>query len=292
VGERLLISEAFEIYRTDFIAFKGQSIKTEQGYLTTMRDFINHAGDVYLDEITLALLRDWKIRLENRVGTGTLIGYLKCLRKVIRYFWQQDYKCINPNIIPIPERPETTPDFLSPGEVTELIELAGSSVKGRSKVVRARNQAIIATLYASGIRASEMRDMNRDSIKEDLTFTVIGKRNKARLCFMDKRAMFYLNSYLELRRDDHPALFLSGQTGNRISPSMFKLIFTELSDKYGRRIHAHMFRHSFATNLLRNNTNPRYILDFLGHKDWQTIRTYTHVVNEDLRREYLAKHTM
>lgn len=289
----LLVSQAFDEYRDNYIVFKGQSVKTEESYRSTRNAFLSIAGDMPLENVDMRVLRDWKITLERKVCTATLIGYLKCFRRVLRYFWlQQDYSCLNPDLIPIPERPESKPDFLNPDEVTKLIELAAEPQRGRSILVRKRNQAIIALLYASGIRASELIDMNREDLQPDRSFTVRGKRKQLRLCFYDARAERYINEYLNMRADTNHALFASGSTGSRISPSMFKSIFCELSKVYGKRIHAHMFRHSFATNLLRNGTHQRYLLDFLGHKDFQTIKVYTHVTNEDLRHQYLEKHTV
>ena len=79
---RLSISEAFEMYRTDYIVFKGQSKKTEDGYMSARNDFIRFAGDIHLEDVTFEHIRNWKFTLEKRVGLLTLVGYLKYFRRV------------------------------------------------------------------------------------------------------------------------------------------------------------------------------------------------------------------
>lgn len=97
-----------------------------------------------------------------------------------------------------------------------------------------------------------------------------------------------------MRTDRNPALFLSEFTGDRISHATVQEIFRNAANKanFDRPIHPHTMRHSFATNLLKNNTNLVYVRDFLGHTSIQTTECYTHVVNQDLKKIYQEKHTI
>jgi site-specific recombinase XerD len=154
--------------------------------------------------------------------------------------------------------------------------------------------AIISMLYATGIRVSELCNLDRTDIKEQNSFTVVGKGGKARLCFFDDRTRCYLNAYLQLRSDDKEALFISTHNDLRITPGNIQEIFRRTWKRAGLSspVHPHTLRHSFATNLLRNNANIRYVKDMLGHASLDTTMMYTHVVDEDLRRVYMAHHSV
>ena len=128
------------------------------------------------------------------------------------------------------------------------------------------------------------------------SFTVIGKGNKPRLCFIDPVTHKYLDEYLALRDDPYPALFVPEQQKGqeKINPGVVQMVVKNAAIKAGldKNIHPHTLRHSFATDLLRNNTNIVYVKELLGHASVQVTMTYTHVVNEDLREIHRLKHTV
>ena len=149
-------------------------------------------------------------------------------------------------------------------------------------------------MYASGIRAAELRSLNRHDIKPDGTFTVVGKGSKARLCFFYQRTRDAIDVYLAARTDSHKALFLSHQSGKRLSKTGLQVIFARANRIAGLPIplHPHVLRHSFATNLLRNNANLRYTQVFLGHSSITTTQMYSHVTDPDLKAIYEQHHSV
>ena len=294
MASELLISEAFELYRLEVIVYLNQSNRTEEMSLGAMKTLIKYAGDIPIADLTFDKIRKWKEHLEKGREQSTVRGYILKLRVVLKHLNRRGYKnIINHEMVGVPKRVDKIVNFLAPAEISHLIEIAFKPVSGYSAISRYRNRATVSFLYASGIRVTELCNLNRASLQEDNTFSIIGKGGKARLCFFDDRARKHIDEYLALRTDSCPALFISEKTGDRVSKDTIELIFRNLSKKAGHTtpVTPHIMRHSYATNLLRNNTNLLYVRDFLGHKSIQTTEMYTHVVNEDLRQIYALKHS-
>lgn len=290
----MLLTEAFELYRSDVIVFKNQSSKTEENHTVCLRAMLRHFGDVDLRELTFADIRDWKIELDKKRSPSTVRNYIIRLRVVLAFCKARGIECVDVDLIPVPGRIDRVPAFISKEEVTQLIEAVKQEAPGYSKANRCKNAAVISILYASGIRVSELCNLNRGDIKEDNSFTVVGKGGKARLCFMDDRSAAYLKCYHKYREDNDEALFLSNQTRQRITTGSVQEVFRLASKKAGftTPVHPHTLRHSFATNLLRNNANMRYVQVMLGHSSLETTQMYSHVVDEDLRAAYQKHHTL
>lgn len=294
----MTLSEAFDLYRLDVIVYKNQSPKTEETHRIAEKLFISFAGDMPINELTFERVRNWKIWLDKGTNgkprsASTVREYIIRLRCVLRHMQRLGHETVNYEMIGIPKRPERVPEFLTPDQVTELIEIIGRPQRGYSARNRLRNMAVVSLLYASGIRSAELCRLNRSDIRDDGTFTAFGKGNKSRLCFTDRRTHDLLERYLAIRDDNNPALFISDQNGLRLSKGTVQRIFEFARGKvdFEVPVHCHALRHSFATNLLRNNANMRYVQELLGHSSLTTTQMYTHVVNEDLKQIYAAYHS-
>lgn len=290
----LRISEAFEVYRLDYIVYRNQSQRTEEMHNLALKALLAYAGDILIKDLTFDMIRKWKDHMQKTKSINTTRGYIIKLRVVLGHIRLKGYKALNPELVGVPKRKTSVVEFITPDEVQTLLDCVFKPQAGYSTLNRYRNRAIIALLYSSGIRVSELCALNKLSIRDDNTFTVIGKGDKSRLCFIDTRAMTAIKEYLELRSDNCDALFISDLTGKRVSSGVVQMIFRYARQKAGfeKDIHPHTLRHSFATNLLRNNTNLVYVRDFLGHSSVQTTEMYTHVTNPDLQKIYLEKHTI
>lgn len=287
------ISQAFDVYCSDYITFKNLSKKTEESYRVSCKLLVSFLGDIPITEISFINVREWKNWLDKGRSSATVRGYIICLRVVLRFLQKRGYQVLDPDLIPVPKRPQKIPTFVTPEEVQALIGFADRPVAGYPLANRARNKAIISFIYASGLRASELCALDRSDIR-DGAFSVVGKGGKARLCFVDLRTQSLLSEYLKLRTDSHPALFYSPQCGRRLTTGNLQRIFLQLSKRAGleRPIHPHTLRHSFATNLLRNNANMRYVQVLMGHSSLATTQIYTHVVDHDLQKIYREHHTI
>lgn len=290
----MLVSEAFAAYAKDIIAFKNQSRKTEENHFICMKALVRFTGDVEMQTLDFETVRRWKIDLEKTRSDLTVRNYIVRLRVVLQYLHVRRIPCLPVSQVPVPQVADKIPDFITEQEVAKLILSTSKPIKGYKIQNRLKNSAIIAVLYASGIRVSELCAMNISDIKPDGSFTVMGKGKKARLCFLDDRAITLINIYLQERDDNNIALFVSCSNGKRITPGNVQEVFRLARKKAGFTvpIHPHTMRHSFATNLLRNNANIRYVQAMLGHRSLETTMSYTHVTDIDLQGVYKKHHTI
>lgn len=281
----MLISDAFDLYRRDFIAFKGQSAKTEESYVATKLRLIERFGDADILSLTFDDVRDWKLWLDKGRQPSTVRNYIVCLRVVLRYLAYRGHSVLHWENIPVPVRVNKEMLYLTEEEIEEFISAATQPTRGYKKINRFRNVAIMETLAVTGLRNSELCSLNRTSIKDN-TFTVIGKGNKERIGFISDQALASIDKYLAMRTDREPALFLTN-SGKRIRTGTIREVFAIACRKSGMDgVHPHTFRHSYATHLLKKRVDIRYVKEFMGHTNLDTTARYTHVINEDLKDIY------
>lgn len=290
----MTISEAFEVYRSEYIVYENQSPKTEEMSRIAMKSLIEFAGDIKLSDLTFDIVRRWKEDLQKERSANTTRGYIIKLRVMLKYLRIKGYKDIlNPEQVGVPARKKPLIKFLTPEEVGQLSDAVFAPSPGYKKARRYRNRAIIKLLFSSGIRVSELCSLDiEDLYFADRSFSVYGKRDKQRPCFFDEATCDALKEYLLLRDDTIRALFISDY-GDRITPGGVQEMLRNAKRKAGinKSTNPHIMRHSFATDMLRGGANLLYIRDFLGHESVSTTEVYTHVVNEDLRRVYEERHT-
>lgn len=286
------ISEAFDRYKSNYLLAKHYSKRILEMHDYAKNDIISKFGDRKIKNFTLDDIGAWSKSLEIRAlpdGTkkerarNTVRAYLNSLRAVFKYAYLTGEKCVDYQLIPVPKREEVEIGFLYEDEVQSMIDNAFSL----------RNKFVISLLYSSGIRLSEMLSLDRDSIK-NRSFTVIGKGNKRRLCFIDERTENLMREYLQSRDDNSDALIVSNIYKDRMTPTNIQLLIRNSAKRAGikRKVTPHMLRHSFATNFARNNGNMRYLCRLLGHSDINTTMIYTHVVDNDLQKQYDLYHSV
>lgn len=277
------ISEAFDLYRDDYIRLKNQSKRTEEIHDCCKRLLMQIIGDIDISELTLNEIRDWREELlKTRCINGVRV-YIIRLRAVLGYLNIRKLPALDARLVPVPQREPSVPAFLDEREVTAMIDHAFS----------VRNAFIVSLIYSSGIRLSELIRLNRGQI-HDNSFTVVGKGRKPRLCFIDKRTSDLMKQYLASRKDNNPALIVSQEHKDRMTATNIQLLVRNTAIRAGinKRVTPHTLRHSFATNFLRNNGNMRYLASLLGHSSLETTQMYAHVVDKDLQRQYNIYHTI
>lgn len=277
------LSEAFDLYKYNYMFFKSQSKRVLQNHEYVKNRLVNLLGDKDVAQLTLDDIQEWTSYLLDGRQWNTVRNDIVRLRSVLKYLKDREEKCLNPNLIPVPKRRDITRDYLTAIEVSRMIETA----------CNLRSKFIISFLYSSGVRLSEFLSLNRQDIV-DRRFQVVGKGGKARVCFIDERTEQLMNEYLSYRDDDCEALVVSRLNKERMTPTNVQLAVKNAAHNAGidKHVTPHVFRHSFATNFLANNGNIRYLSALLGHASVQTTMVYTHVIDNDLERQYLQFHTI
>lgn len=278
----MLISDAFDSYKKNYMAVRHQSIRILETHEVCKRQLVQFLGDKDMAEITIDDVAKWEKWLNKSRCLNTVRNYITRLRVVADYMALLGLPSIKAALIPIPRREATVPAFLTPSEVEAMIACSYSL----------RNAFTISLLYSSGIRLSELIQLNRGQIV-DRQFTVIGKGNKPRLCFIDERTEHLMEHYLRTREDRADALIISAQNKARMTPTNVQLLIRNSAMRAGitKKVTPHTLRHSFATNFLRNNGNMRYLSTMLGHASLDTTMMYAHVVDNDLKDQYKKYHT-
>ena len=278
------LSTAVRRYEEEYLSIKGVNKALIFHYRALARYWCDIVGDTELKDIDLAIISKFKTELATygrHRCNNTIHNYLCNLRMVLKYWKLRGEECIDYTLIPTPRKDPVLPAFLTAEEVDKMI--ASTDI--------IRTKFIISILYASGIRVSELVQLNRDTIKDGV-FTVIGKGRKPRICFLDARSRVYMEKYLSSRKDRLDALIIT-KDGTRASASTIQLVIRNATEKAGlqKKVSPHTLRHSFATNYIGNGGNIRHLADLLGHASLNTTAHYTHIVNNDLRREYSLYHT-
>lgn len=279
------ISEAFELYISRFV-IPYQAKGTRTVFECAKKSIIAYK-DIELKKIDLDFVLKWQTHTE--ASNNTIRGYTEKLRKVLKYWKANGVECLDYTLIPSPPKKTNIPEWLSSKEVQKFIGESLTKRNGRSEIGRARSAAIISVLYSTGLRVHELSKLNRSDIKNQ-SITIIGKGGKVRLVFFDKRSMYHLDKYLNLRDDNHPAMFVSTY-GKRLSPDKIREAFRNISRYFDKEVHPHTLRHSYATNLLKNGCHLYTLKQLMGHSSIQSTQQYLHLVDKDLEDAYKKYHS-
>lgn len=281
------ISEAFSQYEEEEVLAMGGSLNTSENYKYACKAFISELGNIEVENITMKMVKRFTVEFRKDHSMRTVRNYLACLRSVIGMCEGCGLEVISADSITLPKVKIEVPTFINDDEVDKLIEAARIPVRGYPKVNRFRNELIIKMLYCTGLRVSELCNVDIHDIR-DREFTVVGKSKEPRTCYITEEVEDMIKEYIEMRSDHNPALFVSEQTnGKRLSTGTVQLMFRRVRKLAGLDdVHPHTMRHSFCTKLLESGVDIRDTAELMGHQSWNTTKIYTHISNERLKNIY------
>lgn len=283
----------------------GRSAKTAENYKLYLERFVEFSDDISVGKITTEIVRKYRLWL-NRYKNGNNEGlsiitqfyHLIALRGFLKYLSERDIPSLSPDKVKLPKISRKQVTFLHYDEVARLIEQIDTSTEEGL-----RDRAIVELLFSSGLRVSELVNLNRDHVNtKRREFMVRGKGQKDRPVFISKSAAEHVNEYLASRLDNLPPLFLSYSRNNISSHSgdyrrLGARSIQRMVSKYARlagitkHVSPHTMRHSFATDLLMNGADLRSVQTMLGHSNISTTQVYTHVTDEHLREVHEKFHS-
>ena len=296
-------------YVDDFMVFlqveKNASAKTIQSYQTDlfqMIDFVAAEKEVAVEKVKPEhvdhlLVRKFLAELQQRgLSRSTVARKLAALRTFFRFLCREEIITRNPLIeVSTPKVEKRLPHFLYQDDIRNLIE-----APERNTPKGLRDRAILETLYATGIRVSELVNLDLLDIDLDTGYVrVMGKGSKERVVPLGNFAINALKTYLSHGRtrlacrsqQAGNALFLN-KAGERISVRSIRDVINKYVRKISirQRVSPHTIRHSFATHLLDAGADLRSVQELLGHVKMSTTQIYTHVTREHLKEVYTKAH--
>ena len=271
------------------------SVRTAEAYrrdLTGLERFCADRGIVGWERVDGEHVRGFAAWRHRQGANGRSVQRaLSAIRGFYRYLLREGAAGCNPAVgIAAPKTAHRLPEVLDTDQVARLL---AQRAEGALAV---RDRAILELFYSSGLRLSELVDLDLDRL--DLAegeVRVTGKGRKERLVPVGRHAREALARWLAVRPGLAPpeetAVFV-GRRGRRLTPRAVQRAVTRrgLAQGLGGALHPHMLRHSFASHLLESSGDLRAVQELLGHADIRTTQVYTHLDFQHLARVYDQAH--
>ncbi len=292
------MQRAFESYLSYLQVERGLSPNTVEAYQGDIRDFLAFVDSegIQADQAAKQDLILYLQHLHGRLSERSVMRKTASLRSFYRFLLLDGHISHDPTeTLETPRVWQTLPKYLEFAEVEALLDQP--DVQSRHGL---RDRAMLETLYATGLRVSELVGLRLDAIRfEEGYLMTMGKGSKERIVPFGDAALGWLKRYLKdsrplflRRRGSSPHLFLS-QRGKAMTRQNFWMLVV----RYGRqagieesKLSPHKLRHSFATHLLENGADIRAVQIMLGHADISTTQIYPPVARERLRKIYDQHH--
>lgn len=281
---------------------KNSSAHTLRNYRLDVEDFSRWAaargksgfGEGFWRSVTAGEVRSYLASLHPNHAKSTVARKLSGLRAFFRYLVREGHVSANPaSTVAAPKAVRKLPEFMPVDEILHLLDsVAGEGLLG------ARDKAILETLYATGVRVSELvgldvkdldfsngfaRVRGKGKVEREVVLTAAGTR--AILSYFDARSA----QGFEPGRDS--AVFLNARAGRLSDRSVRRILDAWLlRAALSRKVSPHTLRHTFATHLLAGGADLRAIQELLGHKSLSTTQKYTHLGIERLMEVYDKAH--
>ena len=291
-------SEVFNRYIDFLEAERNVSPYTVRNYTRDLMEFfgfVSESGIDTLKKVNKQTLRNYLAQLmEQKYAKSSIARKLSAIRSFYRYLMREELIAASPAATTVsPKLDKRLPVFLTVEEAKRLVESPDiSQPQGQ------RDRALLEMLYASGMRVSELVNMNTEQVNLATNeIRVWGKGAKERLVLIGEPAAAALNTYINEGRKEllggkrNNALFVN-RYGERILVRRVQKILNKYSKNINKSIHPHILRHTFATHLLDGGADLIVVQELLGHADLSSTQIYTHVTQSRARKIYLAAHPM
>lgn len=268
---------------------KNASPKTIENYTLRVNRFIEYIWDVDASQIKMIHIQDFRTYLIRQWLSQKTVNYHAVgLRSFFKFMLRNDIETLSPEKIDLAKIPPRRVSYLTESQIQDILNAPSVYEKNPLKVLR--DEAILATLYGTGLRVTELITLKTSDVKlSENQFSVIGKGSKLRSVFLTQDAKEKIKKYIFSRADDSKYLFISlswnsyGEPISRNSVEWLVKRYAELAWIH-EKVTPHTLRHSFATSLLRRGADIRSVQALLGHSSIQTTQIYTHVDDKYLQQ--------
>ncbi|RRG18211.1 tyrosine recombinase XerC [Weissella viridescens] len=285
----------------DYLQVERQySDETQRAYKSDIYEFVQFLGETNAKDETVDLTAvtslDVRVFLshlyERGDSTRTIARKVSSLRSFYEFLERNDAIDHNPfDGVQLKKAGQHLPRYFYEKELNRLFEVAQADQSPLGQ----RNLLILEMLYGTGMRVSELADLDLTMIDQRAKIiTVTGKGNKTRIVPYGQYAQKALQQYLAdgrlqlMQPDSDPNHVLFNQRGKPLATGGIEYVLKKLGKQAGltQNISAHMFRHTYATDLLNNGADLRTVQQLLGHSSLSTTQIYTHVTTQSLQENY------
>ena len=269
---------------------KGYSNNTIESYKRDLEKFLAFNKNKNIDNITNDDLKKYiKYLKEENLNEKSIARNISSLKSFYKFLVISKYINNNPSdALFSPKVKKSLPNTLTEDEVLKLLDIE------LTNNFSYRNKAMLELMYATGLRVSELINLKLHDV--DLTQDIIrtfGKGSKERVIPIGDYAKEYLKKYIYeyrvsmLKTESSEYLFLNNHGKQMTRQGFFKIIKKIAKEKgINKEFSPHTIRHSFASHLLKYGADLRTIQELLGHSDISTTQIYTHITNEELKKNY------
>ena len=301
-----MIELARERYRqhVQLLNYSPRTLQTQETYFNRLIEFLNEIKMEELQTITAQTLFDFQrwlfYRPTNKGVARSVAGQnriLSFIRSLFTFLHHENLISHNPALsLKLAREPEALPkNVLTPQEARKLVEAPDTST-----LLGYRDRTLLELLYSTGIRKSELLNLKVDDVnlEEELLIVRQGKGGKDRVVPLSAVACQFLETYLKairpelLRGHQTKVLFVSMRFGYTLGEHSIGHLIKKYTQqaKVKKHVTAHLWRHSCATHLLKNNANLRHVQEMLGHKNLSTTERYLRLTITDLKEAHRKFH--
>jgi len=276
---------------------KSLSDNTIEAYERDLQKLMDYLIDAHIqpEKATTEILRDFIIEISSLgIHPRSQARILSSIKSFYHFLIYRNILDNDPTeLLESPKIGLRLPEVLSLEEINSIVEAVDLS-----KPEGQRNKAIIEVLYGSGLRVSELINLQLSKLYLDEGYMLVeGKGSKQRLVPMSPEALKQIGLWkidrnlLDIKKGNEDFVFLN-RRGSKLTRDMIFKIVKDLAHLAGIRknVSPHTFRHSFATHLLEHGANLRAIQQLLGHESITTTELYTHIDVHFLRQTVMEHH--
>jgi len=266
--------ELLSVYKK-LLKIENYSEQTIKSYYSALRLFLEWISKSKLDSVTEKSIEDYLYYCKTKRKYS--FSSMKLVVASIRYLYVKVLKKEIPEALNIKLRkPSILPSVLSTKEISKILEI----------IKNLKHKTIIVLIYSAGLRLGELLNLELSDIDSETMKIHIrqAKGKKDRYVMLSENVLALLRDYYKKYKPNK--YVIEGQNGGRYSPKSVQSIFKRALQKAGikKKATVHTLRHSFATHLLDDGTDIRYIQELLGHKRLETTQIYTHVSSYSINK--------
>ena len=278
-------------YINDFLLYLEMDLNYSKNTIDTYSNALNHLNN----EIKKDILKLNSNDIENFISklnleSSSISNYLSAYKTFYNYHIKIGKISINPiDKVDSPKLVKHLPTYLTVEEVDKLLNI---DIKD---AFSARNKSLLELLYATGLRISELINLEFKNIDlNDCIVRIMGKGSKERIVPINDLAIKYLKIYVKdyryklVKTEQNNYVYLNNHGKKMTRQGVFKMIKKRTMETGIKKdVSPHTLRHSIATHMLENGADLRIIQEFLGHESIGTTQIYTHLTNQKLKNDYM-----